>query len=278
MSTARTVAISFNAAAQNMTAAAWFRFLNFKLSPTVMQNKYVGDIGDYVKLAILRTLSPGYQLGVAWWLVNDEHDSKKDGRHISYLSKPEHWRCFDPELFDSLKQIVDRNDRSVAALENATLLPGCSFASKLLPLPALLTERIPARKRWISETAAVLNHTNFLFLDPDNGLEPDRFRPRSKGSVKSVSFDDLNGLASDKRTLIIYHHQTRQKGGHFAEIEYQVKRLRRHGYRSVDVIRAKPYSPRAFFILDGNDMIRQRAANLVTRWDGHLSWHPDMAR
>jgi hypothetical protein len=51
-----------------------------------MQNKYVGDIGDYVKLAILRALSPGYQLGVAWWLVPDE-EHKKDGRHVDYLGK-----------------------------------------------------------------------------------------------------------------------------------------------------------------------------------------------
>jgi hypothetical protein len=27
-----------------------------------MQNRYVGDIGDYVKLAVLRALSPGYHL------------------------------------------------------------------------------------------------------------------------------------------------------------------------------------------------------------------------
>jgi hypothetical protein len=31
-----------------------------------MQNRYVGDIGDYLKLSILRTLSRGYRLGVAW--------------------------------------------------------------------------------------------------------------------------------------------------------------------------------------------------------------------
>ena len=38
----------------------------------IMQNRYVGDIGDYLKLGILRALSPGYHLGVAWWLFPDE--------------------------------------------------------------------------------------------------------------------------------------------------------------------------------------------------------------
>jgi hypothetical protein len=37
-----------------------------------MQNRYVGDTGDYLKLGILRVLSPGYRLGVAWRLFPDE--------------------------------------------------------------------------------------------------------------------------------------------------------------------------------------------------------------
>jgi hypothetical protein len=52
-----------------------------------VQNRYVGDIGDYLKLGILRALSPGYHLGVAWWLFPDEGHNG-DGRHISYLSRP----------------------------------------------------------------------------------------------------------------------------------------------------------------------------------------------
>ena len=35
-----------------------------------MQDRYVGDIGDYLKLGILRALSPGYRIGIAWWLGN----------------------------------------------------------------------------------------------------------------------------------------------------------------------------------------------------------------
>lgn len=238
-----------------------------------MQNKYVGDIGDYVKLAILRALSPGYRLGIAWWLVADEHQ-KKDGRHTSYLCEPEKWRRFDPDLFDGLRRIVASDARSVAALEKGAFLPGCLFASATLPLPVALVERVPARKRWISEIATTLNDADLLFLDPDNGIEPDRFRPRRKTAVKSVTFDDLASLKRKNRTLIVYHHQTRRKGGHLAEIEYQVGRLRGHGHRRVDVLRAKPYSPRTFFLLDGSNVIRQRAAKLAMHWEGHLSWHP----
>ena len=52
-----------------------------------MQDRYVGDMGDYVKLAILRALMPGERLGVAWWRFPDEvHNA--DGRHVGYLRKP----------------------------------------------------------------------------------------------------------------------------------------------------------------------------------------------
>lgn len=135
---------------------------------------------------ILRALSSGYRLGVAWWLTSDE-ERKNDGRHIGYLDDSEKWRRFDPMGFDGLREIVRRNDRSVAAIEGSGLLPlDCLFASRVIPLPVDLTRRVDERRRWASEIGVVLNEANLLFLDPDNGLEPDRFRPKSKASVKSV--------------------------------------------------------------------------------------------
>ena len=47
-----------------------------------MQNRYVSDIGDYLKLGILRASSPGYRLGIAWWLYPDESHNR-DGRHTA---------------------------------------------------------------------------------------------------------------------------------------------------------------------------------------------------
>ena len=97
-----------------------------------MQNRYVGDIGDYLKFGILRAQSPGHRLGVAWWLHPDEN-YKRDGRHIGNLQQPDRWRHFDPELFDALASIVAGNRRDVRALEAANLLTGALFASELIP-------------------------------------------------------------------------------------------------------------------------------------------------
>ena len=51
-----------------------------------MQNRYVVDIGDDVKLAILRELAHGRSLGVVWWLFPDEHHNA-DGGHREYLER-----------------------------------------------------------------------------------------------------------------------------------------------------------------------------------------------
>ena len=97
-----------------------------------MQNRYVGDIGDYLKLGILRALSPGYRLGVAWWLFPDEAHNG-DGRHIGYLNHPEQWRHFDPDLFDILVDVVSSGQRNLRALEASDILPGAIFAGEMIP-------------------------------------------------------------------------------------------------------------------------------------------------
>ena len=82
-----------------------------------MQDRYTGDIGDYIKYALLRALSPGLKLGIAWYLYPDENHNS-DGKHVQYLQDPQRWRHLDPELFDALKQIVESN-RSVSAVAAA---------------------------------------------------------------------------------------------------------------------------------------------------------------
>jgi hypothetical protein len=62
-----------------------------------------------------------------------------------------------------------------------------------------------------------------------------------------------------------------------AEIKFQAARLRSHGFGCVDALRAKPFSPRAYFILDGDDVVRRRAADLADRWKERLDWYPCIA-
>ena len=237
-----------------------------------MQNRYAGDIGDYVKFSILRALSPGRRVGVAWWLFPDS-GPKGDGRHTSYLEAPAKWRHFDPEIFDALGQMVESGGRGVAALENAALLPGTLYFSEVIPTGATSAETRVSRAEWFARCKARLRDCDLVFLDPDNGFETKSFSPGARDAGKSVSLEALIALRQSGRTLVVYHHHTRQPGGHAAELCPWADRLRARGFDRVDALRASPYSPRAFFLLDANNEMRAAAAALARQWHGMISWH-----
>jgi hypothetical protein len=238
-----------------------------------MQNRYVGDIGDYLKLAILRALMPGSKLGVAWWLHPDERHNG-DGRHIRYLEDSTKWKTFDPELFSILSGIVCREDRNVAALQTANLLPEAVFFDEFIPVEGPSLKRALDRCAWFQRVADKLNGCDLLFFDPDNGLETKNFNHGARKAGKSISLAELGSLRMNGRTLIVYHHQTRMRGGHHHELIHWGQRLREAGFQGVDALRASPYSARAFFLLDAPDEIRGRAERLAHRWGKHLTWHP----
>lgn len=137
-----------------------------------MQDRYAGDIGDYVKLALLRAISPGLSLGIVWYLYPDEGHNT-DGRHIGYLDQLKKWRDLDPELFDVLLSTV-RDLTSVDALQTSGLSHGARFAAEPIVtggLPA--RERSDARQAWFDRTMTALKGCELVFADPDNGLIDD---------------------------------------------------------------------------------------------------------
>jgi hypothetical protein len=240
-----------------------------------MQNRYVGDIGDFVKLAILRALMPGERLGVAWWLYPDEAHNA-DGRHIGYLRSPGQWRAYDPALFDGLAAVVTDGRRRVQALQDGGLLPGAEFFDEIIPTAGTPAERRAGRAAWFSRVRAQLADCSVVFADPDNGLETAGFSPGALVAGKCISLAEVAALAAPGRTLVIYHHQTRRKGGHLAELAHWADRLRALGFPTVDAVRSRPFSARAFFVLGAPAPIRGRARQFAARWGEHLSWHEDV--
>jgi hypothetical protein len=116
-----------------------------------------------------------------------------------------------------------------------------------------------------------------VFVDPDNGLEPPGYSDASSKAGESILISELREIARPARCLIVYHHHSRRKGGHHSEIKYWADRLRGIGLATVDALRAKPYSPRVFFLLDAPDDVRKRAEQIELKWAGRITWHPDRA-
>ena len=122
------------------------------------------------------------------------------------------------------------------------------FASEFIPDGRSIAQRQQARRGWLEEIRRKLEPTDLLFLDPDNGLEPAGFRPTAAKSGKSIMISEVLQFARPGRCLIVYHHQSRRRGGHHAEMKYWADRLRASGFATVDALRARPFSPSVYFL------------------------------
>ena len=258
-----------------------------------MQNQYVGDIGDYVKYALLRSVTGTNKLGVVWYLHPNEN-RRNDGRFTDYLNKPELWRHYDKELFDELKDIVERGRRSVHEVKNLNIIPSevyieemlcceenaqnksycddCSRKKEDCGACSSRKERETWRKAWFDRAFEQLEGCKIVFADPDNGLCLDeKFKIRQPKYWKRLPLEEALRLA-DSRTAILYHHNARFKGGHFKEIEYWLERLPPKSM----ALYFNAYNCRTFFIVNPTEDIRKRTHSFVESWSKHVrffQWH-----
>ena len=227
-----------------------------------MQDRYAGDIGDFVKYALLCAVAPGRTIGVAWYLHPDE-GPPGEGHHVAYLREVEAWRVLDPGLYDALREIVFCGDRSVRAVQRASVLPDAVFAGERLGLADVpVKDRVLWRRAWFERVRRGLTDCNLVFADPDNGLYPDsRFRPTVRRSAKSIPVAEVVAL-SEGRPMIVYHHNTRRKCGHEAEIVSWQEALS----GSVYAYYWRRWSNRTFFVVNADDQLVSRLRDFAARW------------
>ena len=226
-----------------------------------MQDRYAGDIGDFVKYGLLRAIRGARRLGVAWYL-HPNAGPAGDGKHTAYLQDPDEWRHLDAELFDALKELVgDR--RSVAGVQKSGVLGDAVFAAdRLVVAEVNAHDREHWRNRWFSRIKRRLAGCDLVFADPDNGLVPDsRFRPGRKENAKRIPLSEAMALA-EGRTAVVYHHNTRRPGGHRNEILWWKERLPddtlAYYWRRV--------SNRTFFIINPDAETRRRLREFEKQW------------
>lgn len=232
-----------------------------------MQDRYAGDVGDFVKYGLLRAIRGRKRLGVAWYL-HPNAGRQGDGRHVSYLDHPEAWRHLDPDLFDALRRMVDGHSRSVAAVQREGVLESATFAGERMRVP--VRERERWRREWFERVKARLSACDLVFADPDNGLYPDdRFRPTKTDSAKRLPLAEANALAAG-RTAVFYHHNSRRRGGHVREIQSLMGQIPGCHY----AYRWRRWSNRTFFIVNADEETERRLKLFAQRWgnNGELWW------
>lgn len=245
-----------------------------------MQDRYAGDIGDYVKMAFLRELERQGAcklLGVAWYRVPSE-DGTEDGRYTQYLSAPGYWRHFCARTFDKLKGVVGAR-RSVARLQRTGLLRNVRFHEAAIDARKCgYGSRREARRRWFNGVAWTLRSCDLVFADPDNGIEPEKFDHEDVKAHKSATFPELRKLARAGRALLVYHHQARRKGGHLREIDALHRRLRANQLRPNGTLRIGPWSPRLLILVNATRAQIETAREFARHWGKEVLWFPAHAR
>lgn len=225
-----------------------------------MQDKYVGDIGDYVKLGLLRALMPDRKLGVVWYRVPDEANNN-DGGKIGYLEKPERFRYADPELFDHLKGVVFGGRREIKSL--LLMLPGAIPYDECVTTAGRPAIRREWRKKWFASVLEHLSGCDLVFADPDNGIVDDEDERKGKMDFcKQIPLEEVRALARD-RCAIIYHHNTRAKGGNDREIDRWLDHL---GMPAI-AVRARAYNARTFFVINPDSEITERVCAFCGKWE-----------
>ena len=239
-----------------------------------MKNQYVGDIGDYTKLGLLRVLeNSGLSIGVNWYCTPDDAINK-DGRHIDYLESP----CDTPdmELHSGLHSIViDKQERTINALMNSGLLKNAVFYSTPLVLSPK-SNPVKDRSEWHKEALLCLCSTDVVFVDPDNGFIADSVSPYSSKGNKYVTYEEAADYFNSGTTVIVYCHRDRSQEEKYVNRLHRIKDHTTGSMENLMCLKAHRYSSRDYFFImqpAHHDKIKCAVDKmLATRWKNYLSY------
>ena len=133
-----------------------------------MQERYLGDVHDYVNWSLLTCLHEGLgaKIGVNWYktcpVVQGEADNNH-GNNRGYRNQPL-WRDWQPEEFAKLDPLQVLTHRTFENFERNKVLPNNTvFCSDAVPIGQ-------ERDKWHRRVLDKLRDAEIVFLDPDNGF------------------------------------------------------------------------------------------------------------
>jgi hypothetical protein len=164
-----------------------------------LQERYLGDVHDFMKYALLRHLHRdlGLSIGVNWYLTDPlkvDGPGNNDGNQRHHL-KGGVYNHIDFDLLQSLNHFNDATQRKLADFETSRILPeGTSFFGPEVP--------VNDRNEWHNRALEHLKNQDLVFIDPDTG-----FRVPSASNSKLPKYalyeEAMDYLAQDKVVMCI---------------------------------------------------------------------------
>ncbi len=244
-----------------------------------MQDRYFGDVGDYGKYGLLRTLAGVYptadalRLGIVWYLTDNETHNN-DGKHVGYLSRPEFQAC-DPHLFESLRS-VSSLDRMVAHIPRMGVFPEETvlFDSLLSFAGVAPAQRVAHRRQWMDSALEATQDCELIFCDPDNGLTDSDARLRSQTGPKFTGLEEAAEFSRRGQSLLVYHHADRSAPVAVQAARRMAQLRAATGNDDVMCLSFRRGTVRLFLLAPApahSALLRERAATLVASpWGAHF--------
>ena len=227
-----------------------------------MQDRYAGDIGDFGKFALLKSLAKeGLFIGVNWYKTVP---SKKEAMNTDGgIRISDHFAVCDPALAETLNAISSISSRTIAALENANLIPNAVYYSEQIT--------IEKRDEWHQEARKVLDGVDLVFLDPDNGLLVNSVGRKSAKSVKYVFPEEIFDYLSNNQSVLLYQHRCRKKAAQYFDERLQALQASANGKAySIQAITFPKGSIRDYFAIsvspDHDSKIRRAFETAHGKW------------
>jgi hypothetical protein len=194
-----------------------------------MKAQYVGDIGDFGKVLILKHLAAvGFRIGVNWVLTKNDEGS--DGKHRDYPWYGIRHQANNP-LYRRKRTPDNRRDCLACCCDEETIRKMAPLAKKekderaIQDLEQLVTEMSPTFPIFFTEyfddstprdeinEAALkrLETADLIFFDPDNGLNLQN-AGLSK-SPKHIYIDEVVKYWAIGKSLLVYQHWGHPVGG-----------------------------------------------------------------
>jgi len=257
-----------------------------------MQHRYFGDVGDFGKYGLLRTLSgvndpPRLRLGIIWYLFPDESHNK-DGKHVHYLRKIDSsFRNCDELLYDKLRSLLFDGaalipgSRHLRNAESSSIFPeGTIFYSQSIAYESTqsVKTRRMARNEWLKGALSETEDTDIIFMDPDNGIECPSVSPTSAKGPKYAYWTEIDAFVGRGQSVLIYHHLNRSKP-HSEQIAEKIAYICQRYPEQIGTcaVTFRRGTARAYFLIASprhRDLLFKRMLRIgVGEWGRHFESH-----
>lgn len=219
-----------------------------------MKDQYFGDFGDYQKISLLKKLQAQNLFITTYWMKTKD-DSSTDGKHVTYLDKPELWEKFESEIYSFIYEKVATKKRLLSHIEESTFCSGIRFISNYI--------EDTTTREYILESLCSDTESDIIFFDPDNGIEV--ASTNKKNLHKYVMWNEIISTYNSGKSVLVYQHFSRVN----REVFIKLKKWELSQKTGGDVIAVQVKHSVYFFVLrkEHEKKVEKALKEYINTWE-----------